>query len=175
MEKIKEISKNVYYITYELFRIMIPTIIIVKILQELGFVEILNNFLSPLMLLIGLPQEIAIVFTTTMLTSPYTGLAIFAGMNLENDLTIAQASVLGLLLLFTHSLPLEGLICRRAGVRIRVTVLLRLLVGFIFCFFLNKFFELTGVFSGKASILIPFGAPSSDLLVWCISQLKTLF
>ena len=63
MNKIKDITKNIFEITYELFRIMIPTLIIVKILQELGFVDILNNLLSPLMFLLGLPEEIGIVVT----------------------------------------------------------------------------------------------------------------
>ena len=32
MKKLKDIVKNIFEITYELFRIMIPTLIIVKIL-----------------------------------------------------------------------------------------------------------------------------------------------
>ena len=67
IKKIKDIVKNIFEISYELFRIMIPTLIVVKILQEFGFVDILNNFLSPLMFLVGLPEEIGIVVTTTIL------------------------------------------------------------------------------------------------------------
>ena len=37
---------------------MIPTLIVVKILQEFGFVDILNNLLSPLMFLVGLPEKL---------------------------------------------------------------------------------------------------------------------
>ena len=102
IKKIKDIVKNIFEITYELFRIMIPTLIVVKILQEFGFVDILNNFLSPLMFLVGLPEEIGIVVTTTILTSPYTGLAVLAGLPLENGLTSAQASVC---LLYTSPSP----------------------------------------------------------------------
>ena len=43
IKKIKDIVKNIFEITYELFRIMIPTLIVVKILQEFGFVDILNK------------------------------------------------------------------------------------------------------------------------------------
>ena len=74
IKKSKDIVKNIFEITYELFRIMIPTLIIVKILQELGFVDILNNLLSPLMFLVGLPEEIGIVVTTT--TVSYTHLTL---------------------------------------------------------------------------------------------------
>ena len=40
MNKIKELTKSSFEITYELFIVMIPTLIVVKILDEIGFVEI---------------------------------------------------------------------------------------------------------------------------------------
>ena len=175
IKKTKDIVKNIFEITYELFRIMIPTLIIVKILQELGFVDILNNLLSPLMFLVGLPEEIGIVVTTTILTSPYTGLAVLAGLPLENGLTSAQASVLGLLILFAHSLPIEALICRRAGVRIRATIFVRLILGFLFCVMLHQFLNSTNLLSSQATIIIPFSEPSPVLLDWVFNQIKTLF
>ena len=175
IKKTKDIVKNIFEITYELFRIMIPTLIIVKILQELGFVDILNNLLSPLMFLVGLPEEIGIVVTTTILTSPYTGLAVLAGLPLENGLTSAQASVLGLLILFAHSLPIEALICRRAGVRIRATIFVRLILGFLFCVMLHQFLNATNLLSSQATIIIPFSEPSPILLDWAFNQIKTLF
>ena len=175
IKKIKDIVKNIFEITYELFRIMIPTLIVVKILQELGFVDILNNFLSPLMFLVGLPEEIGIVVTTTILTSPYTGLAVLAGLPLENGLTSAQASVLGLLILFAHSLTIEALICRRAGVRIRATIFVRLILGFLFCVMLHQFLNATNLLSSQATIIIPFSEPSPILLDWVFNQIKTLF
>ena len=64
MNKIRELTRSSLEITYELFIIMIPTLIIVKILDELGFVEILNKFCAPLMFLLGLPEAISLVFTT---------------------------------------------------------------------------------------------------------------
>ena len=175
IKKTKDIVKNIFEITYELFRIMIPTLIIVKILQELGLVDILNNLLSPLMFLVGLPEEIGIVVTTTILTSPYTGLAVLAGLPLENGLTSAQASVLGLLILFAHSLPIEALICRRAGVRIRATIFVRLILGFLFCVMLHQFLNATNLLSSQATIIIPFSEPSPILLDWALNQIKTLF
>ena len=175
IKKTKDIVKNIFEITYELFRIMIPTLIVVKILQEFGFVDILNNLLSPLMFLVGLPEEIGIVVTTTILTSPYTGLAVLAGLPLENGLTSAQASVLGLLILFAHSLPIEALICRRAGVRIRATIFVRLILGFLFCVMLHQFLNATNLLSSQATIIIPFSEPSPILLDWVFNQIKTLF
>ena len=106
MNKIKELSISSYEITLELFKVMIPTLIVIKILEEIGFVQVLNTFCAPLMVLLGLPEAISLVFTTSMLTSPYAGLIIFSGLPIDETFTAAQASVLGLLILFTHSLPI---------------------------------------------------------------------
>ena len=174
MNKLKELTKSSLEITYELFIIMIPTLIIVKILDEIGFVEILNKMFAPLMFLLGLPEAISLVFTTSMLTSPYAGLIVFSGLPADMPFTAAQASVLGLLILFTHSLPIEVIICRKAGVRARAMIFIRLGLGILSCYFLNLFFELTGYMNYPATILLPSLESAPDLLSWGISQLKGL-
>ncbi len=174
MYKIKTIAKNIFSITYNLFKVMIPTIVIVKILEDLGFVVLLNNFLSPLMSLLDLPQELSIVFTTTMLTNIYSGLVIFSGINLESPLSSGQVSILGLLMLFTHSLPLEAMICRKAGVRIRVVLFTRLFIGFLACFILNKIIIFFGLLNEQAVIIIPQTTQQISLYDWVNVQLKML-
>jgi hypothetical protein len=174
MNKIKELSINIYEITYELFKIMIPTLIVVKLLEELGFVTILNDFFAPLMILLGLPEEISLVFTTTMLTSPYAGLIVFSALPVDMSFTAAQASVLGLLMLFTHSLPIEIIICRKAGVRARAMIFIRLGLGIFSCYLLNLFFQFTGYMNYPATILLPNLESAPNLISWGISQLKGL-
>ena len=174
MNKVKELAKSSLEITYELFIIMIPTLIVVKILDELGFVEILNNFCAPLMLLLGLPEAISLVFTTSMLTSPYAGLIVFSGLPADMPFTAAQASVLGLLILFTHSLPIEVIICRKAGVRARAMIFIRLGLGILSCYLLNLFFQVTGYMNYPATILLPSLESAPDLFSWGLSQLKGL-
>tara|TARA_Y100000994_G_scaffold160263_1_gene131466 strand:+ start:257 stop:1228 length:972 start_codon:yes stop_codon:yes gene_type:complete len=174
MNKVKELTKSSLEITYELFIIMIPTLIVVKILDELGFVEILNNFCAPLMFLLGLPEAISLVFTTSMLTSPYAGLIVFSGLPADMPFTAAQASVLGLLILFTHSLPIEVIICRKAGVRARAMIFIRLGLGILSCYLLNLFFQVTGYMNYPATILLPSLESAPDLFSWGLSQLKGL-
>lgn len=174
MNKVKELTRSSLEITYELFIIMIPTLIVVKILDELGFVEILNNFCAPLMFLLGLPEAISLVFTTSMLTSPYAGLIVFSGLPADMPFTAAQASVLGLLILFTHSLPIEVIICRKAGVRARAMIFIRLGLGILSCYLLNLFFQVTGYMNYPATILLPSLESAPDLFSWGLSQLKGL-
>ena len=174
MNKIRDLTRSSLEITYELFIIMIPTLIIVKILDELGFVEILNKFCAPLMFLLGLPEAISLVFTTSLLTSPYAGLIVFSGLPADMPFTAAQASVLGLLILFTHSLPIEVIICRKAGVRARAMIFIRLGLGVLSCYLLNLFFQLTGYMNYPATILLPSLESAPDLFSWALSQLKGL-
>ena len=49
-----------------LLRIMIPMIIVVKILKEMGAIEILGQWLAPLMGIVGLPGSMGLVWAATM-------------------------------------------------------------------------------------------------------------
>ena len=69
--QIRKTCVDIVDVSVTLFKIMIPTLILVKILEEMGVVLILNEIMAPLTSLMGLPVEMAIVLTTTMLTNPY--------------------------------------------------------------------------------------------------------
>tara|TARA_Y100001954_G_scaffold121038_1_gene130169 strand:+ start:349 stop:555 length:207 start_codon:yes stop_codon:yes gene_type:complete len=62
MNKLKELTKSSLEITYELFIIMIPTLIIVKILDEIGFVEILNKDVCSFNVFVGITRGYFISF-----------------------------------------------------------------------------------------------------------------
>ena len=134
---VKKVVRDIIDVSLTLFKIMIPTLIVVKILQELGIVDFLTAVMAPAMSFIGLSADMAVVLTTTMLTNPYAGLIVFAGSPAVDGLTVGQASIAASFMLFTHSLPVEVLISRKAGVRMRVTLLVRIGGAFIFCFLLH--------------------------------------
>ena len=147
----------------------------VKILQELGIVDLLTALMAPAMSFIGLSADLAVVLTTTMLTNPYAGLIVFAGSPAVDGLTVGQASIAASFMLFTHSLPVEMLISRKAGVRMRVTILLRIGGAFLFCFILHQILQLTGWLNAQAFVSLPQFTQSSSLLEWGVDQIKGLF
>ena len=118
---ISELFREICDVVWSLYKIMIPMLICVKIAEELGAISILSDWLSPLMTLLGLPEEMGLVWATTILTNIYAGLLVF--MDSGASLTIAQASVLGTLLLFAHSLPLEAAITKKAGVSFSLSII----------------------------------------------------
>ena len=174
MFNIRNVTKDIIDVSLTLFKIMIPTLIVVKIVQDLGGISILNNLMTPLLTSIGLPDQMAIVITTTILTNPYVGLIVFSNLNISGDFSIAQASILASLMLLTHSLPIEILISRKSGARARAILTLRIGVAFILCYLLNTIFSVTGWLSDPALTALPNVSESNTLFDWVLSQIKGL-
>lgn len=171
---VKKVIADIIEVSVTLFKIMIPTLIVVKILQEIGIVGLLTALMEPAMSIIGLPAEMAVVLTTTMLTNPYAGLIVFAGLPLDGGLSMAEATLAASFMLFTHSLPVEVLISRKAGVRARVTILLRVGGAVLFCAVLDYVLSATGMLAGPAFVSLPQFTPAAGLDIWVIDQIKGL-
>jgi hypothetical protein len=58
-------------------KIMVPTIIIIKVLELMGVVHWISLVISPLMMVVSLPDSMGIVWATTMTTSIYADMVIF--------------------------------------------------------------------------------------------------
>ena len=151
----KKLYHDIILVSVNLFKIMIPTLILVKICQEFGVDLWLADVMGPVMSLMDLPAELAIILTTTMLTNPYAGLIVAASIPQMADLSVGQMSILGLFMLLTHSLPIEVMISRRTGVRARVTLLVRIGGGFISCSALPLILTATGWLQARALMAIP--------------------
>ena len=174
MFNIRKVTRDIIDVSLTLFKIMIPTLIVVKIVQDLGGIIILNNIMTPLLSVIGLPNQMAIVITTTMLTNPYVGLIVFSNLSISGDFSIAQASILASFMLLTHSLPIEVLISRKSGARARAILTLRIGAAFVLCYFLHTIFSMTGWLSDLAPIALPDVSASNTLFEWILAQIKGL-
>lgn len=153
---------------------MIPIIILVKIIEELGGIEYIALFLEPLMQLVGLPSSMGLVWATTMLTNIYGGMIIFIGMANQESLTVAQVSVLGAMMLIAHALPIELRIIQKAGVRIIYVFLLRLLGAILLGFILHQIYSVGDYLSQpNQAIWNPTLIADDSLMSWVLNQLKT--
>ena len=172
--QIRKTCVDVVDVSVTLFKIMIPTLILVKILEEMGVVLILNQIMAPLTSLMGLPVEMAIVLTTTMLTNPYAGLIVFSNLPIGDEFTVAQATILASFMLLAHSLPVEVLIARQSGVRARMSLFVRVGGGLLLCVILNFLFQATGMLSGSALVTLPQLSATVGIQDWTIEQVKAL-
>jgi len=157
-----------------LLKVLLPTILIVKALEEVGGIEWLGRLLSPLMELLGLPDVLGIVWAATMMTNIVTGMVVFTSVAAEQSLSVSQMTVLGTLMLLAHSLPVEGAVARRAGVPWLTTLALRIGGALTLGFLIHGYYRLTN--RGQEPVAfewLPVNAPST-LFTWLVSQLQTL-
>ncbi|MFM2607351.1 hypothetical protein AAFX30_06935 [Vibrio chagasii] len=167
----KELSKEIFDVTSTLFRIMIPIIIVIKVVEELGGIVILSEWLSPIMESVGLPKEMGLVWATTILTNIYAGLIIL--INSDVSLTVAQASVLGSMMLLAHSLPIEGAIAKKAGVSWLATLSVRVGGSLVLAWLLNLSYQYGDLLNYPATVLWqPEVSSDNSYIGWAIEQLK---
>ncbi len=176
IETAKEIFKGAVSSSLELFKIMIPIIILVKILQELGLIRYLAWPLEPVMALVGLPAEMGLVWASAIINNIYTGIIVLTSLTGETPLTAAQATILGILMLVAHAIPVECAIARKAGARFIFQALLRLVGAFVFAWMLNTIYAATNTLQGPATMLfqLDLGTAETSLSSWTIDQVKNL-
>lgn len=161
-------------VSFILFRIMVPVVIIVKILGELGLVKYIAAGFQPLMSMVGLPGEMGLVWATAVITNMYGGIVIFASIAPGLQMTTAQITVIACMILVAHSMPVETTIARKSGVRVRFMVPFRLLSAMLLGFLLNSIFSLFNLLQGKGSILWKASSGQRGLGGWALSQLQNL-
>ena len=150
----QKVYRDIISVSVNLFRIMIPTLLVVRLAQEVGFDDLLVFLFAPLMAAMDLPASLALVLVTTLLTNPYAGLIVATSLPEVSQLTIGQTSIVALFMLFTHGLPLEAMVSSRVGVRLWFVIVLRLAVGFLSAIMLAQIFALTGWFSAPANVTL---------------------
>ncbi len=161
-------------VSQRVFKVVIPITIIVKILSELGLIKYLAAPLEPLMALIGLPAEFGLAFAVSLVVNLYSAIVVVMGITSEiGTITVAQASIFSLVVLFAHNLILESKITQECGVSFISQVVLRFVVGMLAGIIMNLFYQYTGFHSEPARILLE--SPSSaSLPLWVWGEILNL-
>tara|TARA_Y100001970_G_C14238273_1_gene863277 strand:+ start:1746 stop:2726 length:981 start_codon:yes stop_codon:yes gene_type:complete len=174
IEFLKNIFIESFLVALPLYRIMIPMIILVKILREMGFVEILGQWLAPLMSVVGLPGSMGLVWGATMLGGFFPGIIIFADLASSEVLTVGQVTVLSSLMLIAHSLPIELQIANKAGSRWISMGIIRILGALVYGMILNQIFKWGNWLTERSVLLWHPKTELQDLQGWILEQVKAL-
>ena len=158
----------------ELFRVMIPAVIVTKILESIGIVTYLSEVLSPVMGVMGLPGSFGIVWATALLTTPYGAIAVFASMAPGMELTGGQVTVLCSIVLIAHSLPVELSITRKAGVGVLPMGVLRIFSALVYGILLHLLIRATGIWQEPVHMFFSGGSAESSIWQWMSSQIVNL-
>lgn len=160
-------------------RIMLPVMLVVYIADRLGLVARAGEALAPAMGLLSLPAEAAIIWVTTVFTGLYGGIAIIATLAGELQMSHAQMSALGAMMLFAHNLPTEQAIVRKAGGSALLTGSLRLLVGAAYGAAVAWACQLAGWLQEPVSLAwlqgsVPVGEGPSGLGAWLVGTMRSM-
>jgi len=170
----QDIVRKSYEISYTLFKLMIPIILIMKVLEEWGLVVLLSEWLEPVMELVGLPGAMGLVWATALVTNLYGGIVVYASLAPDVPMTVAQVTIISSMMLIAHAMPVEARIAQKAGVRISVTVLLRMGMAIVFGYLFNLLY-LTGEWLQEPTQLLwtPDSVDNS-LWTWTMNQIISL-
>ena len=106
-------SKKIFIV---LFKVIVPIVIIIRVLELLGLIPVFAKYLEPLTSFVGIDGSLGLVWMAAMLVNIYAGMAAFATLQSMFDYTVAETTILGLMILIAHSLPIEVAIAKKSGV-----------------------------------------------------------
>lgn len=169
----RELLKDALSTSIVMFKMMIPVTIAVKILKELGAIELIGQTLSPLMKFVGLPGEMGLVWATGMITNLFGGILAFISLSTSHPLTVAQVTVLAVMMLVAHTFAIELQIAKKTGVKLITMFIIRFGFAFIMGVILNLIYSSFGAFQEVAKLTWkPTQILNPTILQWAIGELK---
>jgi hypothetical protein len=108
--------------TWILVKVMVPTMVGVWLLKLTGLLDLLAVWTSPLMSGFGLPGEASLVLLTGGLVNIYAAIAVAVNI----PLSPGEMTVLAIMVLIAHNLPVECAVQKRAGTPVSIMLTVRL-------------------------------------------------
>ena len=156
----------------QVFKLLIPTVLIVELLRLSGGLDILEATLAPLMNLLDLPSAFSVVWAGALLTNLYSGVAVLALVLPSADASAADVSIICAMMLIAHALPVESAISHLLGVRWWFSAALRLISAIVFALLLGWFYDQFDYLQEPASLFIFTIPPSATIAQWLQVQLS---
>ena len=165
---IKDSFRPAVKTTSWLLKIMLPISLAVCLLQYYGVIAWCAQWLNPLFCHIGLPGASSIAFLTGATVTTYAALAVMMTM----ELTLRQATIIAIMVLICHALPLECTVVKKVGSHPIRMGLLRIAGALLAAIYLNLVLpEMSEPFSAL-SVSASEASIEQVLQGWLISSLK---
>lgn len=173
-QALRQYGKDVFRAYFTLLKLMVPALVIVRVLEQLGLTEWLAWLLSPLMSAVGLPNELGLVWATGMLTNVYTAMVVYYELAADQPISLAQISTLGVMILVSHAIPVEGAVAKILHVPWRLTIVLRVGGAYVLGWLTCLSFDVMSVGTESAYSVWKPEQTESDWLSWGAEQLRLL-
>ena len=171
---ILKIALDIKDICIPLYKILIPFVFIIKILEISGAIEFTAKILEPLMSFVGLTPELGLVFVTAFLINIYAALVLFVNILPGIDVSVAEITILTTMILVAHNLPIECTICKAAGISVIYTASLRLISAFVLGFILKLIYFNFGFLTETFQTFFTVKPPPENNWYWFLDQFTTL-
>ena len=155
-----------------LFKVILPVVVIIRFLELMGAIPYLAKFLEPLTGFIGIDGSLGLVWMAAILVNIYAGMAAFASLQAIFDYSVAETTILGLIILIAHSLPIEVAIARQSRVSAIFNLLFRFINAIIAGKILNLIFIKYDLFSEKNISFLKAPSTSVSNIDWAILQIQ---
>ena len=165
-------TSNIFWV---LFKVILPVVIVIRFLELLGAIPHLAKFLEPLTGFIGIDGSLGIVWMAAILVNIYAGMAAFASLQVIFDYSVAETTILGLIILIAHSLPIEVAIARQSRVSAIFNLLFRFINAVIAGKILNLIFIKYDLFTEKNTSLLKISNTTVSNFDWAILQMQNFF
>lgn len=163
--------KDAFWVCLDLFKVMVPVIILVKALKEFGLISYLAAPLAPAMRLAGLPGEMGLVWATAIINNIYSGMAVYAELARDSGaLTTAQVTILSVMMLIAHNLPVESKITQKCGVGFWGQVVIRMSGALLCGVLLRWIFNACALFTEPAVLAFEVEPEGASLPSWAGGQ-----
>ena len=155
-----------------LFKVILPVVVIIRFLELMGAIPYLAKFLEPLTGFIGIDGSLGLVWMAAILVNIYAGMAAFASLQAIFDYSVAETTILGLIILIAHSLPIEVAIARQSRVSAIFNLLFRFINAIIAGKILNLIFIKYDLFSEKNISFLKAPSATVSNIDWAILQIQ---
>lgn len=106
-------TKTGVKVLWELTKVIVPTMMLVHVLERTGVLSYIGQILGPVMGLFGVPGEGALALVVANLGTVYGGLAAVVAL----DLTIKAKTILAAMMMVCHAAISETALVSKAGAR----------------------------------------------------------
>lgn len=152
-----------------LLKVMLPISLAVRVLQYVGVIDWLAGYLSPVFSYIGLSGDSAFVFLTSIFLPLYPTIAVMTTLTL----TLREATILAVMCLVSHNLPVECSVAHKTGSRFGEIVAFRIAMSFVSAIVLNGLLPHSDApFSFLASATAEVTSWGMLLMQWLTSSLS---
>jgi len=159
-------------------KLTVPALFLTRLLLYFDLLDNVAQIFKPLMSLLNLPPEMALVWVSGMAANFYVAIGVFISLLPTMDpLSVSQATTLGCMCLLAHALIIEGQVCRGTGVSFWRVTIFRMVSALILGLIITWTASFTGWGAEPSSVIsafLVFSDPVPPWGVWALSLVKQL-